>query len=164
MRPYYICAIAATLLVGTACVDFDPPGPDPSFLVGGWTDPDGNLIRFRQIRTRLPDVIGAEYLEGRIEWISASKRSVGIWNYGNFSPTIVLNIVLPGKPPAYWAIEEAGPDRATLWISEDPAFINTDWRATIPPVDLHRIDSDTNPEPKLTREEAQLPDEAILLN
>lgn len=172
--------LAILWLTSCGCAVLEEPGPDPGFLYGGWSDPEGpegNQIRFRVIRTRLPGVVEAEYNEGRIEVLDGSplERTTGVWNFGYLSPVVILNVVFEGEANQQWASVEQGPDRASLWIAGDASAIDemvhlqpADWMERFEQRglrrDLHRLDAEWNPEPKLTREESRLPAEAIILN
>ena len=155
--------LLAIVLITAGCVP--SPGPDTTFLYGGWSDDEGRKVRFRGIKTKLPGVAIATYVEGRVELFEGESRRVGVWNFGKTRPFIVLNVVPYDGKVEFWGLVETAHGRATSWISKDPeAFESSDWQQRLPKRELRRLDAEWNPEPKLTASEAGLPAKAEILN
>ena len=155
--------LSALALIACGCVP--APGPDTNFLYGSWSDDQGRKVRFRGIKSKLPGVALATYVEGRVELFEGENRRVGVWNFGKTRPFIVLNVVPYDGKVEFWALVETAPGQATSWISKDPEdFERSDWQQRLTRRELRRLDAEWNPEPKLTPLEARLPHNAEVLN
>jgi hypothetical protein len=160
--------VRVSLLIAIAllqCACLSEPSPDTTFLYGGWTDDQGDRVRLRGIKSKLSNVPGVIYIEGRVELFQRSNRRVGVWNFGQSRPFIVLNMVPYDGNPEYWAIIANSADRATAWVSSDPnVFVRKNWQQGLTRREMRKRDSDWNPEPKLSSAEARLAPGAEVVN
>ena len=158
MRPLLTRRGFAALGLFSAC---GRPEPDPLDTVwGGWTDAQGepgNIIRFRRIVTKIRGTPAIRYVEGYVELTRflGYVRHVEKFNVGYRRPTLILNL-LHQQQTLFAAFEAASPQQAHLWLFPDASHSDGEWRTSGKQIQLQRLDSATNPEPKLSAGELRL--------